>query len=168
MTTTIELHPAKRILAIYVISFASVVLLLIFIQNSLPPYMSLDPSTLYIAWMLVAICGVVLFGYGLLWRLTSVFTVSSLYVSSTTGILSMKHMRIPVNRIIDYRVDTPLFERILGLASVHIDTAGGENIVMQQLSQHNVDLLLRRLDKMLNKERLRTTGTLSGTSNFIP
>lgn len=97
--------------------------------------------------------------YSFLWRLTSVYTVSDEYVASTYGILSKKHIRIPMNRIVDYRVVTPLLERILGLGSIYIDTAGDEDLVMHEVSQTEIDLVVIKLDKLLNKEQLKSEPT---------
>lgn len=149
----IIIHPAKRVLALYFLSFILILAILVFLLDSLNQQLDLINALSNIIWKLAVFVGLSLLCYSFLWRLTSKYTISTECVAATIGIFSKNHIRIPLNRIVDYQVITPLLERLLGLGSIHIGTAGDENLVMQQVSKGEIEVAVLKLDKLLNKEQ---------------
>jgi len=156
MEDIIELHPAKRILALYFLSFVLVLAALIYGVEHLNQAIDLNQNITSVIWKVAVIIGVSLLAYSFLWRLTSLYTISAECVASTVGILSKSYIHIPMNRIIDYQIFTPLLERILGLGSIQIGTAGDEDLIMRQISIEEIEVAAKRLDKLLNKEQRRS------------
>ncbi len=152
MKNVTTLHPAKRIVVLYALSLLLVIILLILGLAHLQQQLGQDDYSVAIVWKVVLPVGLAALFYSFLWRLTSIYKISDEYVSATFGILSKTHIRIPLNRIVDYQVITPLLERILGLGSIHIDTAGDEDLIMRQVSQGEITSAVSRLNKLLNKE----------------
>lgn len=152
----ITLKPAKRVLVLQSLLVALLYLSLqsgvFYLQLSATIHARL--SSLLLALTLIGGGGFLV--YSFLWRLTSVFTISAECVSASIGILSRSHIRIPLNRIVDYQVSRPLLERILGLGAIHIDTAGSEELIMPQISRREITTALKQLDSLLNKEQYRS------------
>ena len=160
MESVTTLHPAKRIWAVYFLSFLIIIAMVHFGLGILQGQQSLGKDAVAIIWKTTNILGLVALAYLYLWDLTSVFTISGECVTATMGILSKSHIRIPMNRITDYQVITPFHERILGIGSIHIDTAG-DDLIMRQISRTEIDSAVLRLEQLLNKEQYRSDSDLS-------
>ncbi len=156
MEYSTTIRPAKRILILYSLAFLVSLILLLLGLEYLRQRISYDQVITKCVWQVAILLGLLLLAYATLWRLTSVYTISSEFVAATIGILSKNHIRIPMNRIVDYRIITPLLERILGLGHIHIDTAGDDDLIMRQISRDEIGLAVKKLDKLLNKEQRRS------------
>lgn len=150
---TITIRPAKRILVFYLLAFVAVMVVLFFGLEYLQRHMGLAEIIIEFAWKMAIVFSLGRLCYVLLRHLTSVYSISTECVASTVGILSKQHIRIPTNKIVDYRVITPLLERILGLGSVYINTAGNEELKMSHISSSDIDMAVLRLDELLNREQ---------------
>lgn len=148
------IRPAKRIIVLYALLFCLILSSILFAVRHIQLQFGLDPVIISIIFKAILFIGIPLLSYVSLWRLTSVYKISSECVTSTTGILSKSHIRIPINRIVDYRVLTPLFERILGIGSIKIDTAGDDDLLMEHISKNEIALVAIKLNKLLNKQQL--------------
>jgi uncharacterized membrane protein YdbT with pleckstrin-like domain len=154
MKNDIVLHPAKRILVVYALAYLAMLLLIGFAVGFLREKTGLEIPTLWYVWIPLIFLGLGLFCYAFLWRLTSEFRISNECVTGNTGILSRRKIRISLSRIVDYRLMRPLLLRVLGLGSIHIDTAGNdEEIIMIQISNKVASKATKRLDELLRRDQ---------------
>ncbi len=75
--------------------------------------------------------------YAHLVRLCTAYTVSDEFVEARSGILARKGNRAAISRITDFAANQSLLQRILGLASVEMSTAGGDGpeIIFHDISR---------------------------------
>ncbi len=158
METAISINPARRVVILYFLAVLAVLSLLFYALDYLHRLFGLDSALVTGIWGFAALLGFVATVYSFLWRLTSTYSVSSECAASTIGILSKSHIRISMNRIVDYRVLTPLLQRVLGLGSLYIDNAGGEHLIMREISRQNIALVTARLDELLNRDQQKRAG----------
>ncbi|MDC0358183.1 PH domain-containing protein [Oligoflexia bacterium] len=150
------IRPAKRVIIFYLLVFLSFSGALMPGLEYLRIETGIEVSTIRLAWKAWILIGAGLVGYAFLRRLNSVYLISDECVRATVGILSQKRIRIALGRIVDYRVNTPLIERILGLESIHIGTAGDDELVMRGISQVEGKLIVRKLDELLKEEHRKS------------
>lgn len=165
MNNEIVLRPAKRVVVLSAIGIAILVVLIGFGLFYLYFFFQLDLTAVSYIWLGSLIIGALVLLYTYLWRLTSVFKISNESVTTSTGILAKEDVRISLNRIVDYRLMRTMLDRILGLGSLHINTAGNDQeIIMQQLSDTKIDVATKTLNNLLQKEPLDEKDTdLDGT-----
>ena len=119
-------------------------------------HFAVEVLTLRHIWTPVVLVGACSLCYAALSSFTSVFRISNRYVSGRTGILSRRHARISLNRVVNYRLIRPIVERVLGLGCLHIDTLErNDEIEMQQIRGRDLVMAMRRLDALLTKNQLR-------------
>ena len=160
MENDILLRPAKRILVLYLGVVLIVLGVLAFVLIFLQDYFQTDYVIIARFWISVAMIGFGFLCYAFLWRITCEYTISNDRITANTGILSRRHIHIPIGRVIDYRLMRPIVERLLGLGSLHIDTAGNdEEIVMQQISEDELVRAGLRLDILLDRENRKENKT---------
>lgn len=152
-TNDIILKPAKRVLVLYFLALLFTLAVLGFSLQLIGQALGIEIGVLMYVWNVIAIIGAGLLCYAALWRLTCTYSLTHECVLGSTGILSRQHIRIALSRIVDYRVMRPLIERIIGLGDLHIDTAGrdGDELVMHQISHHQLDKVVLRLNALLNQ-----------------
>lgn len=153
MGTVITIHPAKRLVVLYLVAYSAVLVLLALGLDYLRQHLGLAMFVIELVWEIALVAGIGHLCFILLRHLTSVFTISSEYVAVTTGILSKHHIRISMNKIVDYRVITPLLERILGLGSIFINTGSNEELMMKHISKDEIEVAVLRLNELLNIEQ---------------
>lgn len=161
----ILLRPAKRILLLYLGVVAGILYLLALTFRFLHHNFDISYIGLGRLWLSIGIIGFGFLCYAFLWRITCEYVISIDRITSKTGILSRRHIHIPLGRVIDYRLMRPIMERLLGLGSLHIDTAGNdEEIVMQQISEHELAAAGLRLDELLENDNQKdSSSTKQGT-----
>lgn len=115
------------------------------------------PKSIYL-WGLVLVAALVFFIAKHIERISKVYQIDNLNLSSHTGIFSKSIVRIPLNRITNYQVTQSFIERIMGLGSLIIDTAGGDaaELAMQSMEIRDIELLIRNLDALLAENKLET------------
>lgn len=115
------------------------------------------------AWRIIVALGVLVLGYLYLARITSVYTITPIEVSLEVGILSKKRRAAPLNRVTNFEVNRPLLKRILGLADLHIDTAGGSEIEIEltEMSYQDAKAFERFLSWHIGAQKVAEAGAAS-------
>lgn len=155
MTSDIILRPAKRILVLYFLAFIATIGVFALSLQHFGPIIGLEPRILSYLWDTLVIIGGGLLCYAVLWHLTCTYRLTHECVTGSTGILSRQHIRIALNRIVDYRIMRSLIERFIGLGDLHIDTAGreGDELIMHQIDLGALSKAVLKLDDLLNQDQ---------------
>lgn len=140
----LKVHPSPAIVYLYIALFAAVLAGLKLVMT----YQLGWSAEGTIAWRVAVLIGVVVLGYQYLARVTSVYEVTPLEVSTEIGILSKQRDSAPLNRITNFRVERPLIQRLLGQANLLVDTAGGDGVELSLLEMRRPDA--ERFAKLLS------------------
>jgi putative membrane protein len=120
---TLAVHPSARIIELALVFFVVVLGLKLWLFHG-------EPWFDY-AWRGFLGVGLLWIGYLYLSRITSIYSISPIEVSIEVGIFSKKRRAAPLNRVTNFEVNRPFLKRILGLADLHVDTAGGSEIEIE-------------------------------------
>jgi uncharacterized membrane protein YdbT with pleckstrin-like domain len=93
---------------------------------------------------------VVILGVAFLRRWTTLYTITNHEVILTSGIFARHAVAAPTNRITNISGRQSFLERLLGLANLYIDTAGGDQpeIVFPRMTKADASLANEILKKM--------------------
>ena len=128
LSQTIRVHPSTAIVYLYGAMFLGVLVAktVIFVDVGLFDGTSGEWASWL--WRTLALVGVLVLGYHYLARITSVYEINALEVTTDIGIFSKRRNAAPLNRITNFQVDRPFLQRLLGQANLLVDTAGGDGI----------------------------------------
>lgn len=112
------------------------------------------------AWRIGLLIGGCYVGYQAIARFTTRYTVSSLEVAVTEGILSQVTHSAPLNRITNLKLDRPFIKRIFGLADLLIDTPGGDEIEIQMTEMTLVEArrYMASIQEYLGRQKIVEAG----------
>ncbi len=93
---------------------------------------------------------IVLLVYAHLARFFMVYTINEEFIESRSGIIARNGVRVPFHRITDFAARQGLLQRILGLASVSVSTAGssGAELVLRNLTRSNAARVIDELTRV--------------------
>ena len=94
-------------------------------------------------------------GYLVIKRNTTKYIITSDNISSESGIFLKTIIKVPLHRISDYKIDSSLVERLIGVSNIMIDTSGGSagyELTMHDLENKDVDIIVAKLDMHLKKQ----------------
>jgi len=136
-------HPSGKLIKLYAVFFVAVVVIGRLTTHSFQYDVAFWGSVL-------ALGGLWLF-YLYLVRVTSLYTIDAMHITSSIGLLAKTVSKIPLNRISNYEVRQTFFQRMLALGDVFIDTPGSKDfeLKMTELDKADIDTVVQFLDSLL-------------------
>ncbi|MDD2942277.1 MAG: PH domain-containing protein [bacterium] len=151
----ISLHPAKRVLLLYLLALLLALAHLGLAFLYLESVVGMGAHFLMLLWLTITIVGVGFLCYAALWNFTCSYKLNDECVTGSIGILSREHVRIGLSQIVDYRIMRSITERIICIGDLHINTAGRDNdeLIMRQIANNELEHAVTILDRLLNIEQ---------------
>ena len=139
----LAVHPSPAIVYLYAALFGVVLVSKFVLLNELEVFESL--------WRVVVAVGGLILVYQYLARVTSIYKISPLEISTDVGILSKQHDAAPLNRITNFRIERPFLQRLLGQANLLVDTAGGDGseIELHEMRKGDAEAFAKVLSRQL-------------------
>jgi len=161
LAQTIQVHPSPAIVYIYGAMFLGVLFAksVLFVDvgwfdgdaGGWAPWL----------WRTLVVIGVLVLGYHYLARITSVYEINPLEISTDIGILSKRRDAAPLNRITNFQVDRPFVQRLLGQANLLVDTAGGDGVELKlkEMKRKDAEQFAKLLTLQLGQQKIVEAGS---------
>ncbi len=106
-------------------------------------------TLIYLVWIIAAVYMILIYS-GSRFETVSLGETS---VKHTVGVLSQRNTVLPYAKITEKRYDQSLLERVLGLGTMHLDTAGGASVAihMYDVKRSDFDKILAAVEKGAGK-----------------
>ena len=88
------------------------------------------------------------------------YKASPLQLTVTRGLLVRSRREIPLNRITNYELILPIHKRFLGLADLHVDTAGGSGVELKMdcLTREKAEAFKRFISIQIGEQKISDAG----------
>ncbi len=113
-------------------------------------------SLIYLVWIIAAVYMILIYSGSRF----EVVTLGETSVKHTIGLLSQRNTVLPYAKITEKRYDQTLLERLVGLGTMHLDTAGGSAVAVHMLDVKKSDFkkVMEAVEKGAGKVRPDETG----------
>jgi len=161
LSQAIRVHPSPAIVYIYLAMFIGALVLKSVVFVDLGWFDDGSAEWASWLWRALVVMGVLVLGYHYLARITSVYEINPLEVTTDIGILSKQRNAAPLNRITNFRVDRPFVQRLLGQANLMVDTAGGDDIelMLTEMKRKDAERFAKILTLQLGRQKIVEAGS---------
>lgn len=145
-------RPSMRVPVLIAVISISVLAIVVVYTYNVPGFEVLYQLTL--------VAGVIFFGRSYLNCILTRYTATPLQLTVERGILVRTRRAIPLNRITNFELILPLHKSILGLADLHVDTAGGSGVELRMdglLREHAEDFK-RYISVQIGEQKVSDAG----------
>lgn len=115
--------------------------------------------------LVVVVVVAVMSGWVVLTQKTTKYTITSNRISEQFGIINTRKEQAPVKQITNISVDRNLFERMIGIARINIDTANDARDILQWHGVRNPEKIEALIDKA-REDVGYGTGALPGEEGY--